>query len=259
MFRFYRFCATALLSVVFTLPATAAYISEVYIAGGPYAQPNAIEISGLSSLAGGLDTVQLVLVDARNATRYGAVRQVVNIPLDGHDTVLISDAAWPDGLYACADKTRQVFNITLDALLGGVGETWNFDKARSIFLFSGETTLLVGPDYRAAGAAYIETLKLDVVTLEFTATARAYGDEPVELIKAGEVYTRPLSAQTFDPLSPLVAMPGGSGLLTLAAAQSYAVTPGTRNDILGVVTPEPATVLLVTLGTLCVARRPHRI
>lgn len=229
--------------------ASAATISEVFLAMGASPSPDAVELDGLASL--GVPAVDLVVLDASAYLAEPIVWQVVTIPTTPN-TLLISESAWPDGLWGLASDASAL--RTLADL--GAGTNWNFTASRTLVLFDRETDLVANFLPLSSQADKLNgATPVDWLTFQRGAAASAWDGELVADTAAGYAISRPrLPDGSYAP--PIVGVPDGAGVLVVTGGD-YPVTPGVTNPLHPVHMPEPAVgALLAAVALFYVSRRP---
>lgn len=233
--------------------AIAAHISEVFLgafAGGP--GPNAVELDGLWGLA----QVDLVVIDATALrSRYGEVLQVVPLSLDGaQSTILLSESAWPDGLWNRPAPPPDTSILLSDLGCDGFRfPSLAFAEARTVLLFGERTGLVAGGGTLVSQLGESGVKPLDWLTFSEDGRATAFAGESVLNTATGHAVARPRAKGGVPSELLLIDRVDESAALATVSPIFY-VTPGLTNPVWEPLhMPEPTSaagmvLLLAVLG-----------
>lgn len=236
--------------------ARSAYLSELFIAGPPHNQPNAIEIAELGDRA----TFELLVLDARpgnfSEQPDTRIRQVIRFDSQGHNALLLHEGVWNSSLYQTQANSSTTMSLSDNAVTGAT--QFDFSAARTLVLLDRQTLLGAGVPYNNVNPFFLNgAQELDVMTFALSGEARSLRDESVLELEPGEVVSIATDPLTLEPGVALTATPDGLGHFT--AYDGYFVTPGRENMLWSeIILPEPSTALFIISGlTFLFSRRPQ--
>lgn len=219
----------------------AAVFSEIFIEGGPYDQPDAVEIAGLTPGS----EMQLVVV--KDDPFWGErIVNLVNFQSPASGLVLLTENPWPDDLYAHRVGQRdEMVLATLDTV--GIDNGWTFTAQHRLVLLNDpvfdHTGGSLDQNNMAKNGYLVDAIALGELNSTHAALATASAS-----LTAGQSFSRPLDEYLAWGANWLTGSAASTGLLD--GASGYYLTPGDENDIWINATPEPTTTWLLAMSWL---------